>query len=250
MTMAAKTTRATNSVPDLSQDRFANLPWPEILAGLWTRGFGGIGHILGQHECEDLRSLYDKPELFRSRINMERFRFGRGEYQYFAEPIPPLVAELRQSLYGHLYAAANEWMKALKVRGNFPSDFAAFLKTCHAAGQTRPTPLLLRYREGDYNCLHQDLYGQIVFPFQVIFCLNQPGAEFTGGELLLIEQRPRAQSVGHAVRLEQGEAIVITIRYRPAKGSKGYYRTNFRHGVSPLLTGERHTLGIIFHDAA
>lgn len=241
---------ATNSGHSSIPDRIASLAWPEIHSTLWNQGFGRLGPVLGQRECEDLRSLYDKPELFRSRINMERFRFGRGEYQYFAEPIPPVVAELRQSLYRHLYAVANEWVTALKLRGNFPPGFAAFLKTCHAAGQTRPTPLLLRYREGDYNCLHQDLYGEIVFPFQVIFGLSRPGDEFMGGELLLIEQRPRAQSLGHAVRLEQGEALVITTRYRPAQGTKGYYRTNFRHGVSPLLTGERYTLGIIFHDAA
>lgn len=250
MNTAAKARRATDLVRDLSDDRFAKLLWPEIHASLWSSGFGSLGHVLNQHECEDLRSLYAKSELFRSRIDMERFRFGRGEYQYFGDPVPSLVAELRQSLYGHLCATANEWMKALRLRGNFPSDFAAFLKTCHVAGQTRPTPLLLRYREGDYNCLHQDLYGELVFPFQVIFCLSRPGDEFAGGELLLIEQRPRAQSIGHAVRLEQGEAVVITTRYRPAKGAKGYYRTNFRHGVSPLLTGERYTLGIIFHDAA
>ena len=250
MTAATKPTRARSLVRDSGDDRFARLSWPEIHTSLWSRGFGRLGQVLNQDECEDLRSLYAKPELFRSRINMERFRFGRGEYQYFADPIPPLVAELRESLYGNLYSIANGWMEALKLRGEFPSGLPAFLRACHAAGQTRPTPLLLRYREGDYNCLHQDVYGEIVFPFQVIFGLSQPGEEFTGGELLLIEQRPRAQSIGHTVRLEQGEAVVITTRYRPAKGSKGHYRTNFRHGVSPVLTGERYTLGIIFHDAA
>jgi len=231
-------------------DRFASLSWPEIYASLWDQGFGRIGTILSRSECEELRSLYAKPELFRSRIDMTRFRFGRGEYQYFADPIPLLVAELRESLYGRLSAVANEWMTALSLRAEFPEDFGAFLTRCHARGQTRPTPLLLRYRAGDYNCMHQDLYGEVVFPFQVIFCLSRPEEEFTGGELLLVEQRPRAQSIGHAIRLNQGEAVVITTRYRPAKGSRGYYRTNFRHGVSPLLGGERYTLGIIFHDAA
>jgi uncharacterized protein len=234
----------------INEDRFANSLWAEVHANLWSNGFGRIGAVLTRRECEELRSLYVKPELFRSRIDMERFRFGRGEYQYFANPIPSLVRELRETLYSHLHSVADEWMKALSLRGDFPADFSAFLKRCHNHGQTRPTPLLLRYREGGYNCLHQDLYGEIVFPFQVIFCLSQPEDEFTGGELLLIEQRPRAQSVGHAIRLNQGEAVVITTRYRPAKGSKGYYRTNFRHGVSPLLSGERCTLGIIFHDAA
>ena len=181
---------------------------------------------------------------------MARFRFGQGEYQYFKYPLPPLVAELRESLYGKLAPTANEWMAALKLEGEFPETLNAFLQRCHARGQKRPTPLLLRYNKGDYNCLHQDLYGEIVFPFQVIFCLSQPEKEFAGGELLLVEQRPRAQSVGYAVRLSQGEAVVITTRYRPASGTRGHYRTNFRHGVSPILSGERYTLGIVFHDAA
>jgi len=231
-------------------ERFADSPWPEIHASLWEHGYGRIGTALSRDECEELRSLYSNPELFRSRINMERFRFGRGEYQYFADPIPALVAELRESLYGHLYSIANEWMEVLSLTGDFPVDLGDFLKRCHAHGQRRPTPLLLRYRAGDYNCLHQDLYGEVVFPFQVVLGLSRPEEEFTGGELLLVEQRPRAQSVGHAIRLNQGEAVVITTRYRPAKGLKGYYRTNFRHGVSPILSGERYTLGIIFHDAA
>jgi uncharacterized protein len=243
-TSAERTKRTANA------DRFAICRWPEIHASLWDQGYGRIEPALSRTECEDLRSLYKKTELFRSRIDMERFRFGRGEYQYFADPVPPFVAELRESLYSHLYLTANEWMKALSLRGDFPDDFGAFLKQCHDQGQIRPTPLLLRYREGDYNCLHQDLYGAIVFPFQVVFCLSRPGEEFTGGELLLVEQRPRAQSMGRAIRLNQGEAVVVTTRYRPAKGSKGYYRTNFRHGVSPLLSGERFTLGVIFHDAA
>lgn len=180
---------------------------------------------------------------------MARFRFGRGEYQYFAYPLPPLVAELRQSLYVRLAETANQWMEALSLKGTFPAELNDFLAHCHAQGQKRPTPLLLHYVAGDFNCLHQDLYGDVVFPFQVIFCLSRPEEEFTGGELLLVEQRPRAQSVGHAVNLQQGEAVVITTRYRPAKGTRGYYRTNFRHGVSLIRSGERYTLGIVFHDA-
>ena len=251
--------RAATGVEEIAQrgssqaqaaERFADSPWPEIHGGLWERGYGRIGTVLSRAECEELRSLYSHPELFRSRINMERFRFGRGEYQYFAAPIPALVAELRESLYGHLYSVANEWMEALSLNGDFPPELDTFLKRCHAHGQKRPTPLLLRYQAGDYNCLHQDLYGEVVFPFQVVFGLSRPEEEFTGGELLLVEQRPRAQSVGHAIRLNQGEAVVITTRYRPAKGLKSHYRTNFRHGVSPVLSGERYTLGIIFHDAA
>lgn len=181
---------------------------------------------------------------------MARFRFGRGEYQYFANPLPTTVAELRESLYGQLWETANEWMAALSLKGEFPDNLDAFLKRCHARGQKRPTPLLLQYRAGDYNCLHQDVYGEVVFPFQVIFCLSKPEAEFSGGELLLVEQRPRAQSVGHAVRLEQGEGVAITTRCRPVKGARGFYRSNFRHGVSEILNGRRYTLGIIFHDAA
>lgn len=231
-------------------ERIAALPWSDIRANLWTRGCGRLGTVLTQAECEELRSLYAKPELFRSRVDMARFRFGQGEYQYFAYPLPSLVAELREPLYRQLAETANDWMAALSLTGEFPDDLSGFLKRCRARGQARPTPLLLRYRAGDYNCLHQDVYGELVFPFQVIFCLSKPEDEFTGGELLLVEQRPRAQSVGHAIRLEQGEAIVITTRYRPAKGSRGHYRTNIRHGVSPILSGERFTLGIIFHDAA
>jgi hypothetical protein len=180
---------------------------------------------------------------------MARYRFGRGEYQYFSYSLPAVVAELRAGLYEGLAPCANDWMAALNLAAELPPDLEEFLARCHAAGQARPTPLLLRYRAGDFNCLHQDLYGAIVFPFQVIVCLSRPEHEFTGGELLLVEQQPRAQSMAHAVRLEQGEAVVITTRYRPVKGTRGYYRTNFRHGVSPLLSGERFTLGVIFHDA-
>jgi hypothetical protein len=180
---------------------------------------------------------------------MARYRFGRGEYQYFAYPLPSLVDRLRTGLYRDLAPIARQWMEDLRLAAEYPDGHPAFLEICHAAGQQRPTPLLLRYREGDYNALHQDIYGKIFFPFQVIVCLSEPDLEFTGGELLLVEQQPRAQSVGRAIRLLQGEGIVITTRYRPAKGSRGFYRTNYRHGVSPIESGERFTLGIIFHDA-
>lgn len=160
------------------------------------------------------------------------------------------MASLREALYGQLCDSANKWMASLSLRSEYPDRLDCFLKRCHRQGQRRPTPLLLRYREGDFNCLHQDVYGEVVFPFQVIICLSQPEVEFAGGELMLVEQRPRAQSVGHAMRLQQGEAVVITTRYRRVKGSCGFYRSNFRHGVSPILKGERFTLGVIFHDAA
>ena len=216
---------------------------------LWQRGYGRLGTLLTRDQCEKLRVLYSRPELFRSRIDMARFRFGRGEYQYFSYPLPPLVAELRQSLYAGLAPVANRWMTALSLPAAYPEKLPEFLELCHSRGQKRPTPLLLHYRPGDFNCLHQDLYGEIFFPFQVVFGLSRPEDEYQGGEFLLVEQQPRAQSVGRAIRLEQGEAIVITTRYRPAKGARGYYRTNVRHGVSPLTAGERYTLGIIFHDA-
>jgi hypothetical protein len=222
----------------------------EIRSALWAAGYARMGTVLSEPECEQLRSLYDTEELFRSRVDMARYRFGRGEYRYFAYPLPELIAELREMLYGSLVEVANEWMAALSLPGDFPSELSCFLARCAAQGQNRPTPLMLHYTAGDFNCLHQDLYGDIVFPFQVVFGLSKPDREFKGGELLLVEQQPRAQSIGHAIRMEQGEAVVITTRYRPVKGSRGYYRTNLRHGVSPVLTGERFTLGIIFHDAA
>jgi hypothetical protein len=224
--------------------------WSEVCSSLWQQGYGRVGQLLTREECEALRAQYAEPKLFRSRVDMARLQFGRGEYQYFAYPLPSMVSELREALYPKLAGTANQWMQALSLGGGFPADLAAFLEQCHAQGQTRPTPLLLRYRAGDYNCLHQDLYGDVVFPFQVIVALSRPGGEFTGGELLLTEQRPRAQSMGHALHLEQGEGVVITTRYRPVEGARGYYRTNMRHGVSPILSGERYTLGWILHDAA
>lgn len=222
----------------------------EAVDSLRTRGYARLGVILTPEECESTRSLYSQPDLFRSRVDMARFRFGRGEYQYFSYPLPAHIDRLRHEFYGQLAPVAAEWMATLNLPADYPQSLDEFLVRCHDAGQTRPTPLLLHYLAGDFNCLHQDLYGDIVFPFQVVTCLSRPDEEFTGGELLLVEQQPRAQSIGHAIRLEQGEAVVITTRYRPAKGARGYYRTNFRHGVSPLLSGERFTLGLIFHDAA
>ena len=220
------------------------------LDGLWAHGYARLGILFDRQRCEATRQLYSQPERFRSRIDMARYRFGRGEYQYFSYPLPAHVEELRHSLYERLSPIATEWMSALSMARQYPAKLETFLEECHAAGQDRPTPLLLRYGAQDFNCLHQDLYGEIFFPFQVVFCLSRPREEFTGGDLLLVEQQPRAQSIGHAIALEQGEAVVITTRYRPVKGTRGYYRTNFRHGVSPLLSGERYSLGMIFHDAS
>jgi uncharacterized protein len=228
--------------------RILAIEWSGVESQLTASGFARMGEFLRREECEALRGLYVEGGHFRSRIDMTRYRFGRGEYQYFAYPLPDLVAELRGALYARLTGVANTWMEALGQPVSFPAEHAAFLQQCARHSQGRPTALLLRYRAGDYNCLHQDVYGDVVFPFQVICCLSQPEREFTGGELLLVEQRPRAQSLGHAVRLEQGEAIVVTTRWRPVKGTRGYYRANVKHGVSEILSGERYTLGIIFHD--
>jgi hypothetical protein len=180
---------------------------------------------------------------------MERYRFGRGEYQYFAYPLPEAVSTLRETLYTSLAPFANRWMEALNLQGDYPGSHDKFLELCHSSGQTRPTPLMLRYAAGDYNCLHQDIYGDIVFPFQVIFSLSEPNKDFTGGELMLVEQRPRAQSAGRVLLPQKGEAIVITTRWRPVQGARGFYRAALKHGVSTVHTGTRFTLGIIFHDA-
>jgi hypothetical protein len=219
------------------------------LSDLSEFGFARLGTLLSRDECGALRSQYNDPRLFRSRVEMSRFGFGRGEYKYFAAPLPRQVATLRAQLYPELVSVANEWAQLLGDDVKYPPTLAEFLSLCADHGQNKPTPLLLRYQAGDYNCMHQDLYGAVVFPFQVVICLSEEGREFTGGELLLVEQRPRAQSMGRALRLAQGEAVAITTRYRPAKGKRGYYRTAFRHGVSPILSGERFTLGIVFHNA-
>ena len=222
----------------------------DIGESLFALGYARLGNVMDPGECATIRALYDDAALFRSRIDMARYRFGRGEYQYFAYPLPVLVQDLRETFYATLAGIANDWAMALGQVGGYPNRLEGYLELCHERGQVRPTPLVLRYRAGDFNCLHQDLYGDLAFPFQVVICLSKPDEEFTGGELLLVEQQPRAQSVGHAIRLDQGEAAVISNRYRPVKGARGYYRTNLRHGVSRLLTGERYALGLIFHDAA
>ena len=216
---------------------------------MWEYGYGSLGRLLSESDCLALRTLYSDPEAFRSRIDMQRYRFGRGEYRYFAYPLPLAVDSLRHALYAQLAPLAREWMAALGTPVDYPNELERFLAECHERGQQRPTPLMLRYGAGDYNRLHQDLYGAVVFPFQVVIGLSKPGVEYTGGELLLVEQQPRAQSIGHAIVLEQGEGVAITTRYRPVKGTRGYYRTNMKHGVSRVREGERYTLGIIFHDA-
>lgn len=229
--------------------RIQQLDWEELHSALSESGYAQIGRVLTPEECRELIGLYPDDARFRSHIDMARFRFGLGDYKYFADPLPAVIQELRNSFYPPLAELANRWMENLGSRERFPIQLEEFLKVCHRHGQRRPTPLLLRYSEGGYNCLHQDIYGEVAFPLQVACFLSQPGRDYTGGEFLLMEQRPRAQSKGEVVAPQQGEAVIFTTRYRPVRGSRGYYRVNIRHGVSTVKSGERYTLGIIFHDA-
>jgi hypothetical protein len=215
-----------------------------------ARGFAVIDRLIAPDECPAVAAMYPVEAHFRSHIHMARHGFGRGEYKYFAYPLPDSVSALRAALYLPLAEIANRWNAALGIDVRFPGDHAAFLDRCHAAGQTRPTPLLLQYGPGDYNCLHQDLYGEHVFPLQVAILLAEPGRDFTGGEFVITEQRPRMQSRASVVPLRQGDAVVFAVHHRPVQGTRGTYRVNLRHGVSEVLSGRRHTLGIIFHDAA
>jgi uncharacterized protein len=230
-------------------DRIAALDWARIAADLDARGVTSTGPLLTADECAGLAALYPDGERFRSHIIMARHGFGKGEYKYFANPLPPLIGDLRAALYPNLAGTANRWSEALKLAETYPPTLDDFLARCHASGQTRPTPLLLKYEVGDYNCLHQDLYGDNVFPLQVAFLLSRPGADFDGGEFVVTEQRPRMQSRAEVVPLVQGEAVIFAVHHRPVQGTKGVYRVNLRHGVSRLRAGTRFTTGIIFHDA-
>jgi hypothetical protein len=229
--------------------RIDALDWQGISDELGAQGHAIIPNLLQPAQCPALAELYRVPDLFRSRVVMSRHGFGRGEYQYFKYPLPDLVASLRRSLYPHLAPIANRWSGLLGSDVRYPNEHEAFIARCHAAGQLRPTPLLLQYEANDYNCLHQDLYGEHVFPLQVAVLLSQPGRDFTGGEFVLTEQRPRMQSRAEVVPLEQGDAVVFAVHHRPMQGTRGIYRVNLRHGVSRLRSGHRHTLGVIFHDA-
>ena len=230
-------------------DRLAQLDWKAIEASVWQRGYAKTAPLLTADECEALVDLYGKDRLFRSRIDMKRFRFGEGEYKYFTYPLPPLVQALRETIYPHLAVIANAWAKALGQPNIFPLTHDKLLAFCRRNGQSKPTPLLLRYAAGDYNCLHQDLYGAVAFPLQLTAFLSRPGRDFAGGEFLLVEQRPRAQSRGESLAPQQGEIVIFATRDRPVQGSRGYYRVNMRHGVSTVRSGSRFTLGVIFHDA-
>jgi hypothetical protein len=223
--------------------------WQTIGRDLDERGFAVLPGLIAPEACQALAGLYEQP-LFRSQIHMARHGFGRGEYKYFAYPLPDKVAELRTRLYPQLVPIANRWQERMWLDTRFPAAHDDFLKRCHAAGQTRPTPLVLQYGPDDYNCLHQDLYGEHVFPLQVAILLSRPEEDFTGGEFVLTEQRPRMQSVPSVVPLQQGDAVIFAVSQRPVEGTRGNYRVNMRHGVSRVRSGRRHTLGIIFHDAA
>ncbi|MEO8057923.1 MAG: 2OG-Fe(II) oxygenase [Burkholderiales bacterium] len=216
---------------------------------LEAQGWAVLGDLLTSRECDNIASLYDKEAGFRSHVVMARYGFGRGEYRYFSYPLPPLVQHLRTALYPHLAPIANQWHERMAMSTRFPPRHGEFLARCAAAGQSRPTPLLLQYGAGDYNCLHQDLYGEHVFPLQVAVLLSEPVRDFTGGEFVLTEQRPRMQTRAAVVPLTKGDAVVFAVNSRPVHGTRGNYRVKLRHGVSKIIAGHRHTLGIIFHDA-
>jgi uncharacterized protein len=229
--------------------RVDSLDWPRIEDELGLYGCATLPALLSADECDVLTALYPREDIYRSRVVMERHGFGRGEYKYFAYPLPDPVAALRSTIYPHLAPVANRWNDAMRIATRYPATHEAFIRRCHDAGQQRPTPLLLEYGAGDYNCLHQDLYGEHVFPLQVAILLSQPGADFTGGEFVLTEQRPRMQSRVEVVPLARGDAVIFAVNHRPVQGSRGVYRVALRHGVSRLRSGRRHTLGVIFHDA-
>jgi hypothetical protein len=233
----------------LNKQILESLDPPTLAARLDATGCAVLPSLLTPAVCRELAELYCADERFRSRVIMGRHGFGRGEYRYFAYPLPPLIAELRAALYPHLAPIANEWSRRLGEGRRYPASLDAFLESCHAAGQVKPTPLLLQYGPDDYNCLHQDLYGEWVFPLQLTVLLSEPQRDFTGGEFVLTEQRPRMQSRAEVVPLGQGDAVVFAVHHRPVRGTRGDYRVNLRHGVSRVRSGRRYTLGLIFHDA-
>ena len=248
MTAAAKR-KLQHSLQDSVEARVQSIDWARVSDDLDGYGFALFPQLLTAEECKGLAGLYGDEGNFRSTVVMARHGFGRGEYKYFAYPLPDLIAALRPALYANLAPIANRWNKAMNIKVQYPEEHSAFIDRCHKAGQTRPTPLLLQYGEGDYNCLHQDLYGEHVFPLQVVMLLSEPGKDFTGGEFVLTEQRPRMQSRAEVVPLRQGDAAVFAVHHRPVQGTRGTYRVNLRHGVSRLRSGHRHTAGVIFHDS-
>lgn len=235
---------AVNTQPNLE-----NIDWQAVQASLMNDGYALLSPLLTRQTCQQLAALYADKKRFRSRIVMERYAFGRGEYQYFSYPLPAIVEHLRTRLYAQLAPIANRWHAALKIAERFPETHDAFKQACHLAGQCRPTPLMLRYRENDYTCLHQDLYGEQVFPFQVVFLLDQPGRDFEGGEFILTHTAANKPGRAQVISLEQGQALIFAVNSRPVRSARGFCRVTVRHGVSRLHRGERRTLGIIFHDA-
>lgn len=247
--MVTLTAPASTGPPPSIADRVGTIEWAHLARELDAQGSAVLAGLLSPDECETLIALYSREELFRSRVVMERHGFGRGEYKYFAYPLPAIVADLRALLYPQLVPIANRWNRDLGLDIRYPARHVAFLDRCHRAGQTKPTPLLLRYEAGDYNCLHQDLYGEQVFPLQATILLSKPGRDFEGGEFVLTEQRPRRQSRPEVVPLRQGDGVLFAVHTRPVQGTRGFYRVTLRHGVSRVRSGRRYTLGIIFHDA-
>jgi uncharacterized protein len=230
-------------------ERVEELDWFRIFRDLDERGYAKTPRILSKDECDELKGLFDEENRFRNVIDMRRLRFGAGVYKYFDNPLPEVVQGFREAFYPPLSKVANDWVEKLGAKEAYPGTLEEFLGRCHEKGQTRPTPLILRYEEGDYNALHQDVYGEVGFPFQILTVLSQREEDYTGGESLLVTQRPRAQSVGEAITLDQGEVLIFPNRHRPVEGKRGHYRVNVRHGVSLLRSGERYALGVIFHDS-
>jgi uncharacterized protein len=230
-------------------DRVQALDWQRVSNDLDSQGNAVIERLLSPGECQAIAELYPQDDIFRSTVVMSRHGFGRGEYRYFTYPLPDVIAKLRTAVYPHLVPIANGWNEAMGIDVRYPEQHADFIERCHEAGQVRPTPLLLQYQADDYNCLHQDLYGEHVFPLQLAILLSEPGEDFTGGEFVMTEQRPRMQSRPIVVPLRQGDGVVFAVHKRPAHGTRGVYRVNLRHGVGRIRSGHRHTLGIIFHDA-
>ncbi len=243
------TTTSKTRLQPSTAERICELPWAELNSSLDDRGYAITPQLLSAKECAEMRGLYTEDGLFRSHIIMERLRFGRGDYKYFAYPLPKDVEQLRTHAYPHLAAVANRWSETLAPDVRFPERHSEFLKLCHQAGQKRPTPLMLHYNADGYNCLHQDIYGAVAFPLQMVILLGQQGRDWQGGEFVLVEQRPRAQSKAEVLTPDEGCALIFTTRYRPVRGSRGFYRVNLKHGVSRVRGGERYTLGLIFHDA-
>jgi uncharacterized protein len=239
----------TTATEQTVADRIGELDWVELTARIDEDGFVQTPPVYGAGECRDLAASFEDGR-FRSTIDMRRYRFGEGAYKYFDAPLPALIDDARHALYPPLAALANEWAQRLGETAAYPTALDAFLDRCHSAGQRRPTPLILRYGEGGHNTLHQDIYGEVAFPLQAVTVLDRPGEDFDGGQFVLLEQRPRAQSRAHVIELRRGAFLIFATRHRPVKGTRGYYRANMRHGVATVLSGRRTTLGVIFHDAA